>query len=251
MEYDFFSKNCTKVDLKKDYGFELIASGKNRVSFLIAKGFRYIPVRINKGSYTRFLNLSIVNNISAYLQNNSVEIFAPIPHPYFYRINVCSPGYAVECVRPIARFLAEQVYMENEAYCFGKYSLAVALNDEGYMGRFFKMLGYGVHRIIAKNLPLCMLLDELFCFSSSAFEQSENLRFYCSIISDEMQEDDIRKLISHTDRFFVALLSDKSPDNKFSENSNIFKLNRKIFETIWDGKRIYGYVYERISEEEL
>ena len=133
MDYDFFIQNCVKVKSRKTKGFELITSGKNRVSFLIAKGYRYIPVKIKKSDYENYLNVEEAENIVNYIEQTNLEIFAPIPHPYFYKTTAISPDYAVECVRPIARFLAEQIYLENNDYCFNKYHLAFCINDEGCM----------------------------------------------------------------------------------------------------------------------
>ena len=246
MDYDFFIQNCTIVGLRKGKGFELISSGKNRVSFLIAKGFRYIPVKIKKEDYQKYLNEKEAKKLNLYLSQINIKIFAPIPHPFFYRANAIAPDYAVECVKPIARFLAEQIYLENKEYCFHKYRLAACIDDEGYIGRYFKMLGYEVERIITKNQEICALEDRLFYYVEDDFKNSdENL--YCSIITSEMQENMILNIVNRTSKFLVVISSLATIEKNLIDDELGFKLNKRIFETVWDGKIVQGDLYQRIK----
>lgn len=242
VDFDFFMQNSTKVGLRNGKGFELIASGKNRVSFLVAKGFRYIPVKISKEDYREYLNMKVVNKVADYLNKTSRKIFAPIPHPFFYKIDAVAPDYPVECVKPIARFLAEQIYLENGKYLFGQYHLAIGVDDEGYMGRFFKMLGYGVYRILKSNQELGTMLDTMFYYVSADFHKRDT-GFYCSIISNEMADDIAEELISRTDNFLIIMSSSAHEERRFLANNLKFDLYQELFETVWGGKKIQGRIY--------
>ena len=242
MDFDFFVQNSTKVGLRTGKGFELIASGKNRVSFLISKGYRYIPVRISKEEYQEYINIDAVDKIANYFNTTSIEIFAPIPHPFFYRIDTVAPDYPIECVKPIARFLAEQVYLENGKYSFGKYCLAIGVNDEGYMSRYFKMLGYGVYRILKSNQEFCTMLDTMFYYVSGDFHRNDT-SFYCSIISGEMMDDVAEELIRRTNKFLVIISSPEHEERSLLVNKLEFDLYEELFETVWRGERIKGKIY--------
>ncbi|MCM1426126.1 MAG: hypothetical protein NC118_05930 [Eubacterium sp.] len=246
MDYNFFIQNCPEVGLRKGKGFELVSSGKNRISFLVAKGFRYIPVKIKKEYYQKYINNKAVQNLVAYLNRENIEIFAPIPHPFFYRINVIAPDYPVECVKPIARLLAEQVYIENKEYCFHKYRLAAVINDEGYVSRYFKMLGYEVERIITKNHEFCELEDKLFYYNEDNFKKSDE-NFYCAIIRDKIPTKIVNNIINRTSKFLIVVSSSTTIKKHFIVDKSEFRLNKKIFETAWAGEIVLGNLYERIK----
>ena len=208
----------------------------------MAKGFRYIPVKISKEDYREYLNMKVVNKVADYLNKTSRKIFAPIPHPFFYKIDAVAPDYPVECVKPIARFLAEQIYLENGKYLFGQYHLAIGVDDEGYMGRFFKMLGYGVYRILKSNQELGTMLDTMFYYVSADFHKRDT-GFYCSIISNEMADDIAEELISRTDNFLIIMSSSAHEERRFLANNLKFDLYQELFETVWGGKKIQGRIY--------
>ena len=244
MDYSFFIQNCVKVGCRKGKGFELVSSGKNRVSFLIAKGFRYIPVKMKKSDYQSYLNMEVVEKVIFYLNQINDKIFAPIPHPYFYKIPVAAPDYAAECVKPIARFLSEQIYLENKKFNFDRHQLAICINDEGYMSRYFSMLGYDVARVVTDNQKLCELIDNIFYFKPSEFNRLDK-NHYCSIVSDEMQKSIVEEYINNTDRFLILISSARVIEKMHLDYNPNFRFKRKIFEAVWNGRTIQGNVYEK------
>ncbi len=247
MDYGFFLQNTTKVELKGKSAFVLIASGKNRVSFLIAKGFRYIPVRMKKQEYEHFLNKEVAEKVGNYLHAHGCELLASIPHPFFYRENVVAPDYAAECIKPIARFLAEQVYLEKKKYCFDEYKLSIAINDEGCMGRYFRMLGYGVNRLVEKNQTFCSLLDSLFRFSEDDFVNSGE-GAYCAIVSDEMPEVIRKEIVSIESTFLIVIYFNGLLEENIVDFSR-FSYYEDLFCVIWGGKKIQCRAY-RIKKSE-
>ena len=244
MDYDFFVKNCVKVRPRSGGGFELVTSGKNRVSFLIAKGMRYIPVKIDRTAYASYLHLDTVNKMIAYYQSSHPTVFAGIPHPFFYRLDVTAPDYAVKIVKPLARFLAEQIYLENERYAYERYTLSIGINDEGYMGRFFRMLGYQVQRTVTQNVELCALLDELFYYAADDFI-TDGSASYCSILSDDMPENIIQQAAETTEKFLIWITGFASGPAGLQLQEQHLVRRKELMETIWSGKRICAYLYEK------
>ena len=59
---DFFKRNCPRVTYDEGK-FYLTSSGRNRVTFLIAKGFKYIPVEMSNQDYEKWCDLEFVKKI--------------------------------------------------------------------------------------------------------------------------------------------------------------------------------------------
>lgn len=240
----FFVENCTTVGQRENGGFQLIASGKNRVSFLTAKQFRYIPVKIEKESYKYYLNEKAAYRVADYLKENHImQLSVPIPHPFFYEYDCMAPGYVYECIQKISHFLANQVFDTKKAYTFHEYRIAVGLDDNGTMSRFLKMLGFEVERIYNREEKLIMLLDSLFYMSQDQFEPGNKHYFACVIHSgmNQKQQEDI---LSRTEKycFFIHFGVDGAETVSLKTD---FSVNKTFMCTIWNKKKVKGLIYER------
>lgn len=242
---DFFEKNSTTVKYCKSEGFELIASGKNRVSFLIAKGYRYIPVKIAEEDYNCYLNLDVATQLYKYLQEQKIyETFAPIPHPYFYKFPTIAENYVSAFIAKIAHNIAQRIYSERGKFSCTDCSISIFVNDEGYAGRYFKMLGYRVERYLSKKQELCQYLDELFYFEENSFQFIEESCQY-SIISSDIAIPDVLPIIKKTQSvcFFIKIGNENGTE-EILEAEN-FRKKDSFMKTIWNGKIVEAFIFER------
>ncbi len=82
---DFFLRSAVRATLGSDGNFH-IHSGKHRNCYLLAKGKRYLPLRISKQDYELFINQKKSERIWEYLQNTEeLQILPGIyQNPFFY-----------------------------------------------------------------------------------------------------------------------------------------------------------------------
>ena len=113
VDIDFFKRNCPQVKLEEGK-FYLASSGRNRVSFLIAKGFKYVPVRMSEKDYLEWSNLQFVSKAEKYITDNNVDsFFAPFPNPYLVDFSFDFVDYQRLFLWPIANEIMKQIYKEN------------------------------------------------------------------------------------------------------------------------------------------
>lgn len=245
---DFFTLNCTTVKYCERKGFELVASGKNRVSFLIAKGYRYIPVKIKTNDYEKYINVLQKNHLCDYLNTNEEDhIFAPVLHPYFYHCQVDAPDYLTSCIARIAKNISDKVYNESGRFEYSNYYISICLNDDGYAGRYFKMLGFHVKRNLLQRKELCGLLDQLFYFDENDFSDYRE-KYTFSIISMEFSQDFLMQVIKNTEQM-CFLIKKKREESITIEKELLksgFKSGKKFMETLWNGQYIEGWKYIKL-----
>lgn len=244
---DFFIINCTTVKYCEKKGFELVASGKNRVSFLIAKGYRYIPVKIKVENYEKFINILQTNAICDYLNVNEEDsVFAPIPHPYFYHYQVDAPDYFMTCIARIAKSISKWIYSEQGCFAYLNYRMSIYINDEGYASRYFRMLGFQVRRYLVRGEKLCGLLDDLYYFDENDFSDTDYESSF-SIISTDIPQDCLLQTIRNTQRmcFLVKKKNDEDLIIKRELLRSGFETGEKFMETMWNGQYVEGWKYIR------
>lgn len=244
---DFFTINCTTVKYCERKGFELVASGKNRVSFLIAKGYRYVPVKVRAENYEKFINILRTNIICDYLNVNEEDsVFAPIPHPYFYHYQVDAPDYFMTCIARIAKSISQWVYSERGCFEYSNYRISIYINDEGYASRYFKMLGFQVRRYLVQGKKLCGLLDDLYFFNENDFSDADDESSF-SIISTDIPQDCLLQTIKNTKRM-CFLVKRKDDEDLIIERELLksgFETGKKFMETMWSGQYVEGWKYIR------
>lgn len=155
VDIDFFRRNCPQVNLEAGR-FYLASSGRNRVSFLIAKGFKYVPVKMSKKDYDEWCNLESVRKVEEYVADNNVDsFFAPFPNPYLVDFSFDFVDYQRLFLWPIANGIIKQIYKDNrveqgnlvitdfDGVERDKQNVKIDcyLQDEGIAERYFESIG--------------------------------------------------------------------------------------------------------------
>lgn len=232
----FFERNCTTVETREQGGFRLIKSGKNRVSFLVAKRFQYIPVKISVDEYKKYLNLDIAKELYNYLiLENITETFAPISHPYFYEYPCIASRYISACVQRIARILSEDIYLKHREFPFALYSLFIGVDDEGCQERFFERMGFCVtadHPEHKKEM-IC-LIEKLMGVRRTIKPYSLMTNYFASVLSKDLALEKSIEVLNRTEKycFWIGdLLPEVIKETGFIEKSI-------IFETVWNKRTV-------------
>ncbi len=153
---DFFIDNAPHVERGDKNRFYMSSSGRNRVSFLIAKGYRYVPVKMNKKDYIGWCDLSHVEQFYNSFEKEYKDYFAPYPNPYLVDLNYEFIDYQKLFLQHIANDLTKKAYIDSvqemngiEVYTLQKseeywYRIGIKfMIDDGDIGReYFDRIGF-------------------------------------------------------------------------------------------------------------
>lgn len=246
----FFVDNCTTVETRENGGFRLIASGKNRVSFLIARGYRFVPVFMKQEEYEKSVRIEYVKGLETYLQQNSInELKVPVPHPYFMDFKYCIPQYVEQWQSLVGHILSEAVYRKENKYCFEKYVVVDNSDDDGSMSRFLCMLGFGVERK-KETSELVHLLDKLQGVTVESYLQAEPIAYiYMNIGGNDnctIEEEMLSKV-----QFVFTLEEDTTRTLTRDRYVKKFPYENEILHALWMGKYVTGRVLSRRDYADL
>jgi len=260
---DFFIRNAPMVECFSPGIFNLSSSGRNRVAFLVARGFRVVPLKMSKQSYDSWLNFSVYRDIQSFITNrNAISFFAPVPHPFLIDQVVIAENYFSAFVVKIAYYITKQFYSEEMVkknngtqfsqertnYRINTHSILCAIKDHGSSSRFFSSLGFPVKRFISgsSRRELTKKLDQLF-YSPSIEELSETDLKMHSV--ETVLLDDRLKLHSA-----VSILASVKSNVFYIHWANRrkiewielgFSLKQQLFTSIWNSQIVEGYFLQR------
>lgn len=159
VDIEFFKRNCPEVKLEEKK-FYLSSSGRNRVSFLIAKGFKYVPVKMSEKDYLEWCDLQYVNRMENYINDNGIKsFFAPYPNPYLLDFSIDFVDYQRLFLWPIANEIVKKIYKDSRVTegtltCTdyskverkkNKTSVMCYLQDGGAACQYFKSIGFHIN----------------------------------------------------------------------------------------------------------
>lgn len=238
----FFIRHCVSVNIRNKGGFYLSSSGKNRVAFLIAERYKYIPTTISRTEYEHFINLPQLNLLKKYItQSNVTCFFAPIPHPYFYLQKVQATNYTEIWLMKIGRILSRYFWKQTGALEFYNVVIYDALSDEGASSRFFALANYMVIRIWDETEKE-KLLDCLFYFDTKQFHQKDLDNPDNTIIMLSTKTKNTCSKIAHlTPLFYFIQVWDGADDIVHSITKQGYK-SYQLFSTYWGSSLVDGYM---------
>lgn len=186
-DFDFFFRAAPEVERNVDGGFNLICSGRNRVVFLEAKGYRHIPVKMSKDNYKKWINKDVMDEVLRYMTKNHIrKTYAPVPHPYFKTIPSKYVDYYRLVCFPIAKYITQWIFREArinvDKICIldqdkleklkQEYLILCDLEDEGACSRYLNMCGFNVVRK-RKTDTVVDLFDKLFYQEIHVWQQQK------------------------------------------------------------------------------
>lgn len=210
LDFEFFVRNCPTAKYEKGK-FILTSSGKNRVAFLYAKGFRYIPVQIAENDYAQWLNAEAWQSLQAYLRRHKIHtLFSTIEHPCAYQFPAIFPQYRALCLEKLGRWLEKNNFPQTQS---GRKTETVILDlwqDQGISSRYFVSLGHKVFRYMQDTEPtehgLTKMLDTLLMAQQIPEADGDATRQYDVLLcSSKDRKETIAHLLKHDFRQVVFL----------------------------------------------
>ncbi len=212
LDPDFFIKNAQDAKWDEE-GFFMINGGRHRLSFLISKGYNYLPLKINKSSLDKFQNKEAYMKLNSYLKKNEIEkVLSPVPHPYFYEYPSGRPEYYNLTSSKILQFAFNYFFAEDGFSFPSKTILSVSENYFSLV-RYFARIGYNCS-LTGQFDKKELLVNKLLNIDSSQFQEKVIYKkqsydiIYVSI--DEYHK--VEDIISNTS---FSLLFMESPDPKY------------------------------------
>lgn len=237
---DFFIENCPMFEYLGCGKFRIISSGKNRISFLISQGDWYIPIQIKQEQYEKYIHIEQAKKINNLLGNNA--IWCVIPHPMFYGRRVIAHNYLNTWIPIIGRYISNYVKKEIGTYDFSSVHIADYSRDDGAVSRHLRRMGCVVRRNV-QDTQLCQELDKLFLFDENEFKNEDKRADICIETYYDVQCDDMNILDDNEHpRIRFVLLSGEECEKKFFSMHRQYKNIQLLFESIWDGNCVRGYV---------
>lgn len=239
LDFDFFKRNPTTVGFNGNQNLGLIASGKNRVSFLIAKGFHHIPVKISKENYQQFLNFPVLEKIENYMKEKEITtFFAPIPHPYFYQCNYIAKDFPSLCTQRLSHSMAYILLEKYQRFDFSALDILDDMDDCGELSRHFRRLGCEVTHL--EENELTRLFDDLFPYRAT--ENKTGHGKLSLLLSGS--EENILKKVDEYQPDYLFLLHNQSSD-LFHEEYKPYGVREELFTTYWQSQLVSGVLYEK------
>ena len=156
---DFFLQHAPAA-INGEGRFYLTSSGRNRVAFQLAKGCKYIPLRLTKEDYEKWCDLPMVRETERKLsEGRGTRLFAPAAHPYLVDLPCEFADYMRLFVLPAAREIVRDLYMQCVVVDghgirhvdFAKFEeqkrfvrIVDGVADGGVLRRYFQSLGFEV-----------------------------------------------------------------------------------------------------------
>lgn len=240
---EFFIDNAPCVEGNSAVGFELISSGKNRVAFLMAKGYKYIPVKISKKVYDQFVNMESVKAIEEYInRENIVELAVPVPHPFFYKYPSKAPDYYEIWLERVGKDITAKRFLIENDYDMSTLKVLVKCSDNGAAERYFTMLGMQVLSESVQDEPT-VLFNSLFYYTRN--DKEVNLPCDYAVIFGDLNWMPILEKVSCA--CYIAGESDKIREKIVSIDSKEYSFD-EIFVTFWDKREYSGYVLRKAGK---
>lgn len=246
MKPDFFERSCPSVKWNERGCFELTSSGKNRVSFLIAKGFSYVPVKMPAVDFERWRNAEACQAFSHDLRELGQPLFCSVPHPDYYHQPVQTPEYLQKWILPICMMLTKSIRAARGIMNFADYCIYDQNFDQGALSRALSLFGFRLIRGEADGLTRS--LDRLLQFKSC--EVPRNPQYYAATLNSEVSEEETRRLLERTERFFFYWTEDAQTCRISWIEQMGFVYRNQICACISAGKIMKGLQFER-SEKHL
>ena len=249
LDHTFFERTAPIVKLEKGVHFNLISSGKNKISYQIAKGKKQIPVIMSEADYEKWTNSDVLRRLIEYLsKNGDIKLFAPIPHPRLADIQTIVPNYSILVLGVIGRIIMKQIYSASMMNYQGmnvvdgcalqeernRYSVACYMKDDGALYRYLCEFGIKVYRC-TEPTELEALIDELLLLQKENYDNGV-VSFKTAIMDGRLEKDKAIELGKRVDSriYLFEWESGAIISKEFLELG--FYIKRTLFSVVWDEK---------------
>lgn len=155
---DFFIKNAVE-GVYNPKGYFNIRSGKHRIAYMLTKGSRYIPLKINKKDYETWRSREHAVHIANYLWENHIETLPVVlTNPYFYDFTSTSPAFYERVLFTLLPEIYRDSFYSQNNFCFKGKKLLFDHTPMALYAEIFRMIGFEIY--ICESDPIHMELNK-------------------------------------------------------------------------------------------
>lgn len=225
-----------------------IYDGHHRAVFLSWIGLNFIPIRINKNDYEKWINEFWAKECKNYLEKNEIKLlYTPILHPLFNDIPVETEKKGALVATSLNLFFNEKNLKD--------FTLLDLNANIGYYSRLFYRLGIkNIYAIEKRKIlsDLFMLINRLAYIDNIKInEKFKNNCFDIVLICNdiiELDEDIVCEYIKNCKKYLVIELEKTNSSNIVKDKIFLlgnFKKNKIINKNVKKGKQYEVIVYEK------
>ena len=242
-DYDFFARNAVEGTWNEEKYFNM-CSGKHRATFLLAKGQKYIPLKVNKNDYQNYVNYIVAKKVTDIMKRNKCfKLFAPIEHPFFmsYPCENAQLFYqlVIEGTAAFSRFLREQ---SGKMQFKGK-SIFISMDDCGFLRRHFQRMGLIIFSSSGyKATELETALNELLYVQVKKFTLNNTQTVDFAIIDLTVNEKTVQNYKNVN--YILSIENEGAKDNLLEGGAR-----QLLFNSVKNGNFVSVYLYQREKNE--
>lgn len=196
MEYEwehdrsFFVENTIEA-IYNSQGYFNISSGKHRMVYLIAKGCKYVPLKIKAKEYALWSGEKDAHDIYQYLYDNELDVLPIVlPNPYFYDFPCSSSAFYLNVLHMLITNIFKSEYYLNGEFDFAGKQILICNSPMAMYSNYLQMLGFKVS-ILEKNSANAECYRTLLGEGEYEFlnQNSSCVAYYLCIIEDDEMQD--------------------------------------------------------------
>ena len=221
-DFDYFFRHAPEVALGAKGKFHVVNSGRNRIAFLLAKGYSYVPVRITKEDYLKWINAQKFESIKELIEKKEIrEIPTAIPHPYFKEMLINDIDYNKTICFPIGLVLVKKMYdmaqIEENGYVivdskklshlWKNYRILCFSDDGGTLSRYLDAMDFQVFRLPSEG-ALIDSIDEMFEQNISTVNSGIGYNWDMVIVNNDINKKVLEACIQNKVEQIVYITND-------------------------------------------
>lgn len=141
---DFFVRNAVE-GIYNPKGYFNIVSGKHRITYMLIKGRRYIPLRIKKENYLKWRDQAQAERILAFIEKNESDSLPLIlRNPFFYDYASASTSFYEKLLHILIFQVFQRSYDQKKDFDFRGKSILFYNTPLALYADIFLMLGFSV-----------------------------------------------------------------------------------------------------------
>ncbi len=236
VDIDFFKRNCVNV-VYKGKKFFMVSSGRNRVCFLIAKGFKYVPVEMSYDDYEKWCDMEYVKEVEREINDKDINTFFALhTNPYLADFRTEFNDYQRLFLIPAATYIYKKVFSEN------------VINLKGKIQRFDYMkalcqIRESVFRVLANDGNIANEYFESIEFSIAACT-SDAKYLLVNSVNIENEEQTYKEISNFEGEIAFCMEYENGEVDKILDGKN-FRLESILFRSYYRNRMIYGAIYKR------
>lgn len=169
---DFFTRNAVE-GIYNPKGYFNIRSGKHRITYMLAKGSRYLPLRIKKTDYAVWSKKETADRIAEFLWKNNEEALPVAPgNPYLYDQTGGTPAFYERILFSLLTGIFKDTFHTGNTFCFKGKTILFSRTSMALYSDIFRILGFKI--FVHERDPVREKLNKV-VLSGVTFQHLESL----------------------------------------------------------------------------